>query len=125
MVGNLLNILVGLWLAYSAIFATPAGNMSTAALAAGGVAAVILALWARRSDAMGWQSGSNIVLGAILLATAGAHWGLGMAPLACFWVVLLAGITIANLAMWSILYRPQPAQTAHAALPERRTAAGG
>jgi hypothetical protein len=106
MIANLLNILVGLWLAYSAIFATPAGNMNSAALAGSAVAAIVFAVWARQSDHMRWPSASNIVLGAISLATAAAHWLLALAPLVCFWIVLLAGIAIAIMAMWSILYRP-------------------
>lgn len=56
---------------------------------------------------MKWPSGSNIVLGLILLATAAVHWGVGLAPLVSFWIVLLAGIAIAIMAMWSLLYRPE------------------
>lgn len=46
MIGNLLNVLVGLWLAYSAIFANPAGAMNNVALAAAAVAVIVLAVWA-------------------------------------------------------------------------------
>ncbi len=110
MTGNILNVLVGLWLAYGAIFSTPAGNINSAALAGGGVGAILFAAWARRTDRMRWQSGSNIVLGAILLVVAGAHWAFGLAPLVCFWIVLLSGIAISILAMWSMLYRPDAAR---------------
>ena len=112
MIGNLLNILVGLWLAYSAIFANPAGAMNNAALAAGAIAVIVFAVWARQSDSLGWQSGTNTVLAAMLLAVAVVRWGIGVAPLVCFWVILLAGIAIAIMAMWSLLYRPQTARSA-------------
>jgi len=80
MVGNLLNILVGLWLAYSAIFANPAGAMNNAALAAAAVAVVFFAVWARQTDALGWQSGTNTVLAAVLLVLAVLRWVIGVAP---------------------------------------------
>lgn len=112
MIGNLLNILVGLWLAYSAIFANPAGAMNNVALAGAGVAVIVFAVWARQSDSLGWQSGTNIVLAAVLLAVAVVRWAIGVAPLVCFWIILLVGIAVAIVAMWSLLYRPQTARSA-------------
>ena len=106
MIGNLLNILVGLWLAYSAVFSNPAGTMTNAALAGAAVAVIVFAIWARQSDPMGWQSGTNIVMGVALLVAAATRWEIGLAPLVCFWVILLVGIAVAILAMWSMLYRP-------------------
>jgi hypothetical protein len=106
MIGNLLNILLGLWLAYSAIFAHPAGDMNIAALAAGAVAVIAFAAWARRTDPMGWPSGTNLVLGTVLLVVAAARWAVYAPPLLSFWVLLLVGIAIAIVAMWSMLYRP-------------------
>jgi len=112
MVGNLLNILVGLWLAYSAIFANPAGAMNNAALAAAAVAVVFFAVWARQTDALGWQSGTNTVLAAVLLVLAVLRWVIGVAPLVSFWIILLLGIAVAVAAMWSLLYRPQMTRSA-------------
>ena len=112
MIGNLLNILVGLWLAYSAIFANPAGAMNNPALAAAAVAVIVFAVWARQTDALGWQSGTNIVLAATLLVVAALRWAIGVAPLVSFWIILLAGIAIAIAAMWSMLYRPTTARSA-------------
>jgi len=112
MIGNLLNILVGLWLAYSAIFANPAGAMNNAALAAAAIVVIVFAVWARQTDPLGWQSGTNIVLAAVLLAVAVVRWAIGVAPLVCFWIILLAGIAVAIVAMWSLLYRPQTARSA-------------
>ena len=111
MIGNLLNILVGLWLAYSAIFANPAGAMNNVALAAATVAVIVFAVWARQTDTLGWQSGTNIVLAAVLLVLAVLRWVIGVAPLVSFWMILLVGITVAIAAMWSMLYRPETAQS--------------
>jgi hypothetical protein len=69
------NVGVGLRLACSAIFATPSDNVNQAGLAGAAVPAIIFAGWARRSDRMKGQSGSNIALGAILPVTAGARLG--------------------------------------------------
>jgi len=112
MIGNLLNVLVGLWLAYSAIFANPAGAMNNVALAAAAVAVIVLAVWARRTDSLAWQSGTSIVLGVSLLAMAVVRWLIGVAPLVSFWIILLTGIAVAIMAMWSLLYRPQTTRSA-------------
>ena len=106
MVANLLNILVGLWLAYSAIFANPAGAINNVALAGAAVAVGVLAVWARQTDFLRWQSGTIIVLAAELFVVAVLRWIISVAPLVAFWIVLLAGIAVAIVAMWSILYRP-------------------
>ena len=111
MIGNLLNVLVGLWLAYSAIFSNPAGAMNNAVLAAAAIAAVVFAAWARQTDRMGWPSATNIVLGMVLLVVAVARWVIGVAPLVSFWIILLVGIAVAIAAMWSMLYRPETAQS--------------
>jgi hypothetical protein len=111
MIGNLLNILAGLWLAYSAIFADPAGEMNNASLAVAAVAIVVFAVWARQTDRMRWQSGTNIVLAAVLFVVAVLRWVIGVAPLVCFWIILLVGIAVAIAAMWSMLYRPETAQS--------------
>ena len=106
MIGNLVNILLGLWLAYSAIFAHPAGDMNIAYLAVSAVAVIAFAAWARRSDPMHWPNDTNLVLGAALLVIAAARWTVYVPPLLSFWILLLIGITIAIVAMWSMLYRP-------------------
>src|SRR5215510_3553390 len=107
MIGNLLNVLVGLWLAYSAIFANPAGAMNNVVLAAAAVAIIVFAVWARQTDFLAWQSGTNIVLGAALLVMAALRWVIGVAPLVAFWIILLTGIAVAIMAMWSMLYRSE------------------
>jgi hypothetical protein len=110
MIANLATILIGLWLAYRAIFSLPAGDVNQMELAAAGVALILLALWARRTDSMRWHSGTNIVLAAIILLLAAAHRVVGVDPLVSFWMILLIGITAAIAAMWSILYRPEIVQ---------------
>ena len=111
MIGNLLNILAGLWLAYSAIFANPTGDMNNALLAVAAVAVLVFAVWARQTDRMRWQSGTNIVLAAMLFVVAVVRWVIGVAPLVCFWIILLTGIAVAIAAMWSLLYRPETAES--------------
>ena len=111
MIGNLLNVLVGLWLAYSAIFANPAGAMNNVLLVAAAVAIIVFAVWARQTDSLRWQSGTNIVLAAVLLVMAVVRWVIGVAPLVSFWFILLVGIAVAIMAMWSMLYRPAMART--------------
>ena len=111
MIGNLLNGLVGLWLVYSAIFATPAGNMSNIGLTISSVAIIVLAAWARQTDPAGWQSATNLALGVVLFLEAAARWAVEVAPLVSFWSILLIGIAVAIVALWSLLYRPDKARS--------------
>ena len=76
----------------------------------GAVAVIAFAVWARQTDFLGWQSGTNIVLAVVLLVLAPLRWLIGVAPLVSFWIILPVGITIAIAAMWSMLYRPETAQ---------------
>ena len=50
MVANFATILIGLWLAYRAIFSLPPGEVNHTELVVAGVALILLALWARRTD---------------------------------------------------------------------------
>ena len=112
MIGNLLNVLVGLWLAYSAIFANPAGAMNNVALAAAAVAVIVLAVWATADGFLSLAKRNKHVLGVSLLAMAVVRWLIGVAPLVSFWIILLTGIAVAIMAMWSLLYRPQTTRSA-------------
>ena len=112
MIANSLTVLVGLWLSYRAIFSIPAGEMSQIELMVAGIVVIVLALWARRTDLMGWNSGTGIVLGTIVLVLAAARHTVGVEPLALFWMILLIGIAVAITAMWSMLYRPGAARPA-------------
>ena len=70
MIANLAMILTGLWLAYHAIFSTPAGDTGLIGPTAAGVAVILLAAWARRTDVMGWPSGTNTALSLIIYGRA-------------------------------------------------------
>jgi hypothetical protein len=106
MIANLATILIGLWLVYRAIFSIPAGAVSQVELLAAGVALILLALWARRTDFLSWHSGTNIFLAAILLLLTAVQQAASVDPLISFWMVLLVGIAVAITALWAILYRP-------------------
>jgi hypothetical protein len=106
MMANFATTLIGLSLAYRAIFSIPAGNLSQIEMLAAGIAVILLAVWARRTDLMGWPSGTTIVLGVIILLLAATHRTVGVDPLILFWMLLLIGVTTAIAALWSILYRP-------------------
>ena len=112
MIANVATILIGLWLVYRAIFSVPAGDIDQIELAAAGIAVILLAVWARRTDFMRWNSSADIVLAALILLLAAAHRVVGIDPLVSFWMILLIGIAVAISAMWSILYRPNEGQDA-------------
>jgi hypothetical protein len=109
MIANPLIILTGLWLLYRAIFSIPIGQMSEAEMMLAGIVVILLALWARRTDSMTWYSGTCVALGLIVVALSVARYTIGVEPLVSFWMVLLIGIAIAIIAMWSMLYRPAAA----------------
>ena len=110
MIANFATLLIGLWLAYRAIFSLPAGDVNQIELGVAGVALILLALWARRTDLMSWHSRTNIVLAVVILLLAAVHRVVGVDPLVSFWMILLIGIATAITATWSILYRPDSIQ---------------
>lgn len=112
MIANALIILTGLWLSYRAIFSIPAGQMSPTEMMVAGIVVILLALWARRTDLMAWYSGTCIALGAIVLVLSVARHTIGVEALISFWMVLLIGIAVAIIAMWSMLYRPDAVRAA-------------
>jgi hypothetical protein len=111
MIANLLTVPLGLWLAYSAIFAPEAG-VSDSVLAGAGIAIAVLAIAARMQGTMAWQSIMNIVLGLGLALYAGARWYFSDVGLDTFWTALLIGILSAIGALWSVLYRAQASPVA-------------
>ncbi len=106
MIANLLNCLIGLWVVYIAIFGMPASAAAPWLLAPVGIAIVVLALIARRSDFSGWQSTTNIVLGIVLAFDTLIDLALPISALAVFWIELWVGLTVASLALWAALYHP-------------------
>ena len=107
MIANVLNFLIGLGVSYVAIFGTPASAPMSWILAPVGIAIVVLALIARRSDFSGWQSATNTVLGTVLLVVTLINWGVPLSPLVTFWIDLWVGLTVASLALWAALYHPK------------------
>ena len=108
MIANALNFLIGLAVSYVAIFGTPASAAVPWILAPVGIAIVVLALIARRSDFSGWQSATNIVLGIVLLVITVINWAvIPVSPLVTFWINLWVGLTVASLALWAALYHPK------------------
>jgi hypothetical protein len=114
MIANILNFLVGIGVAYVAVFGTPASIRSPWALPVAGIAIVVLALIARRSDFSGWQSATNIVLGIVLIVATLSDWAVAVSPLVMFWIDLWVGLMVASLALWAALYHPKES----ASLPE-------
>ncbi len=106
MIADLLNTLVGLWLAYAAIFphATGMGRDRVALLAA--AAMIGLALWARRSGTTPWQSTIVLATGALLAALTIVHQLVHVSEVLMFWGVLWAGLVCATVSLWAALYRP-------------------
>ena len=108
MIPCLFNTLVGLWLAYVAIFPQAMGAGRDRLILAGAVLTIALALWARRSDFSPWQSTTAIAAGAILAIVALAQQVTHVSDVLMFWTVLWAGLVSATVSLWAALYRPSP-----------------
>ena len=106
MIADLLNTLVGLWLAYAAIFPHGAGMGRDRVALVAAIAMIALALWARRSGATPWQSTIVSATGALLAALMMAHQLVHVSQVLMFWGVLWAGLVCATVSLWAALYRP-------------------
>lgn len=105
MIPNVVNAMLGVWLAYVAIL-DAAWADRTLLLGLAAIAIVACALWARATDFGHWQSSTNIVLALVLLVIA-ALQAAGLAlPLLRFWSLLWVGILVSILSLWAALYRP-------------------
>jgi len=110
MIADLLNTLVGLWLTYTAIFPYAIGMSRDRVALLAAVAMIGLALWARRSGAMPWQSTIALSTGALLAALMIADQLVHVSDVLIFWGVLWAGLVCATVSLWAALYRrPQDA----------------
>jgi hypothetical protein len=105
MIADLLNTLVGLWLAYVAIFPHAAGMDRDRVALLAAIAMIALALWARRSGAAPCQS-MIALTGALLVALLIAHQLVHVSNVLMFWGVLWAGLVCAIVSLWAALYRP-------------------
>jgi hypothetical protein len=112
MIANLLNTLVGLWLAQTAIFPNALGMSRDRFVLIAAVVTIVLALWARRSDVSTWQSNTAVVAGVLLAILAVAHQVTYVSDVLMFWGVLWAGLVSATVSLWAALYRPPQAASA-------------
>jgi len=113
MTANLLNTLVGLWLAHTAIFPNALLGMSRDRLVLiAAVATIVLALWARRSDVSTWQSNTAVVTGVLLVILTVADQVTSISDVLMFWSLLWAGLVSATVSLWAALYRPPQAASA-------------
>jgi hypothetical protein len=67
----------------------------------------VLAWQARRNDHHPWQNSVNMLLGVLLAAMVVLQ--LNHFPVAAFWTQFSVGTTVAVLALWAALYRPDRA----------------
>jgi hypothetical protein len=106
MIPNLINTIVGLALAYATVLHPTWVEQRYVPFAAFAAVILVLALWARRSDAQAWFSSVNIVLalGLGILSTL----PLATLPNLTFWGGFWVGALVPCMALWAALYRPQP-----------------
>jgi hypothetical protein len=105
MIPNLLNTLLGLWLAYVAIFPTTIGADHRWLFGAA-ILTAVLALWARRSDYAPWQSTMTIVAAVTLAVILAVDRFLAASAVLLFWGVLWVGLVSATLSLWAAIYHP-------------------
>ncbi len=116
MIPKLINVVIGIWLVYVAVLDPSLIGAGTWAIYASGLAIVVAAFWARASDSVAWYSSTNIVLGFVLLLTAGSQAIIRSEEIT-FWVVFWTGISVAVVALWAALYRPEVSE-----MPQKATA---
>jgi len=107
MIPNLINTVIGIWLVYLAILNPALLGEGGKRIYISGIVVLVLGVWARGSDYVKWYSGTNIVLGIILLLTAALQLVLWSEAIT-FWTVFWVGITVAVISLWAVLYRPNP-----------------
>ncbi|MBS0328102.1 MAG: hypothetical protein JSS46_16350 [Proteobacteria bacterium] len=109
MIPNLINTVTGLVLVYATVLHPTWVEQRYFPMAAFAAIILVMALWARRSDAHPWFSGVNIVL-AIALGIL-SLFPLATLPLLTFWGGFWVGALVPTIALWAALYRPQPASS--------------
>lgn len=110
MIPNLINTLTGLVLAYAVVLNPTWIERRYFPLLGFAAVMLVMALWARRSDAHAWFSTVNIVL-AILLGAL-ALLPLATLPYLTFWTGFWVGCAVPVIAFWAALYRPKPVAAA-------------
>lgn len=112
MMANLLNTLLGLWLAYIAIFPATIGAHYHRWLFGAAIITAALAFLARKGDYAPWQSTLTIMAAGVLVVIAGADRFLVSSPVLLFWGVLWVGLVSATMSLWAALYHPEDAAPA-------------
>jgi hypothetical protein len=105
MIANVINTFLGIALVYCAVLSPGALSGKVPMLISAAIL-ILLALWARTTDAIKWFNTTNVVLGAVLLALGAMHTLTELHPLVTFWSVFWVGSIVAVLSLWSVLYRP-------------------
>jgi len=104
MIANLVNTLLGIALVYCAVLSPSTLADSPWGMLVTGVAVIVLALWARTTDAIKWFNTTNVVLGALLLILGATRTATALHPLLTFWSVFWIGSIVSVFAFWSALY---------------------
>jgi hypothetical protein len=107
MIANIVSTVLGLVLVYAAVLQPGLVNGQPINLLVAAFVIVGCALWARSSDRMGWFSITNIVAGAAAALLAAAQLVGTTSALVTFWGVFWIGLTVAVVASWAALYRPE------------------
>ncbi|MEB2286396.1 MAG: hypothetical protein B6D46_00290 [Polyangiaceae bacterium UTPRO1] len=109
MIANIINTVTGLVLLYATVLRPTWVEHRYLPLAAFAAVILVMALWARRSDAHPWFSSVNIVL-AVALGLL-SLLPLSTLPNLAFWGGFWVGTLVPTIALWAALYRPAPAPT--------------
>lgn len=107
MIPNAINVIVGLALSYVVVLHPAWAGQRYVPFGVFAIVILLMALWARWSDARRWFSTVNIVL-AIALGLL-ALLPLATLPNLTFWAGFWIGAVVPTVALWAILYRPKPA----------------
>lgn len=110
MIPNLINAVLGIVLVYSAVLNPALTSGRAHPLLIAGVAILLLAAWAMRSDNHPWQNTLNMLMGLLLIVLGALP--LETYPVVTFWGVFWVGIVVAVMALWAALYRPPPGEPA-------------
>lgn len=109
MIPNLINTIAGLVLVYSVVLHPTWVEQRFFPLLGFAAVILVMALWARRSDAHPWFSWVNIVQ-AILLGLL-ALLPLATLPYLAFWTGFWIGCLVPVVALWAALYHPSPEES--------------
>lgn len=108
MIPNLVNTLLGLGLMYATVLHHTWVEQQYLPFGAFALVFLVMALWARRTDAHPWFSNVNIVLAIALGAL--SLLPLPTLPNLTFWGGFWIAALVPTVALWAALYRPRRAQ---------------